>query len=208
MEGFSWFDLVTAGLILILAIKGVINGFIKEVFGLVGIVGGIFLASRFAQTAGTWIDANLFEFGNKSSLFLVGFLAVLIVFWLSCLFLGYVFSKLISMSGLGVVNMIGGFIVGGAKIFLVFSVLFVAVSNVGFIQDKLNSYLSKSIMYPIFIKAGTYIVNIKPKDIVIIGDEKDTNKTIIIEQNATVAKKVVEKLENNETNKTLKMEKQ
>lgn len=175
MEQFAWFDLITLGLILILAIKGVINGFIKEVFGLVGIVGGIYLATRFASQAGVWINTNLFTFGNESSMFLIGFLGVLIGFWIVALIVGVMFSKLVDLSGLGFVNRLLGFIVGGAKIFLIFSVIFVAISHVEFIQDNLNKYLKNSKMYPIFVKAGTYIIDIKPDSLPSFASPKQDN---------------------------------
>lgn len=162
MEQFAWFDIITLGLILILALKGVINGFIKEVFGLIGIVGGIYLATRFASQAGLWINTNLFTFGNESSMFLIGFLSILIVFWILALMVGLMFSKLIDLSGLNFVNRFLGFIIGGAKVFLILAVIFVAVSHIGFVQDNLNKYLKNSIMYPIFVKAGTYIIDLKP----------------------------------------------
>lgn len=158
MEQFSWFDIITLSLIALLAIKGIINGFIKEVFGLVGIIGGIYIASRYANVAGEWIDANLFAFANKGSLFLIGFIALLIAVWLLSIFLGYAFAKMLSMSGLGALDKLAGFVVGGAKVFLVFSVLFVTISNINFIQENLNKYLKNSFMYPIFIQAGEYIV--------------------------------------------------
>ena len=51
MENISIFDIISLSLIFILGIKGVINGFIKEVFGLVGIVGGIFTATEASAIA-------------------------------------------------------------------------------------------------------------------------------------------------------------
>ncbi len=162
MENFVWFDVITLGLISILAIKGIVNGFVRELFGLVGIIGGIYLASRFATKAGDWISANIFAIDNKSALFITGFIAILLIFWIISIFLGLIFAKMLSLSGLGIVDKIAGFIVGGAKIFFVLSVLFLALSNVGFIQEKLNQYLKGSFMYPSFIKTGSFIVNIKP----------------------------------------------
>ncbi len=162
MEKFVWFDLITLGLICLLAIKGVINGFIKEVFGLVGIVGGVYVASRFATKAGEWISVNILVIENKSALFIAGFLAVLIGFWILSILIGMVLSKMLTLSGLNTVDKLAGFIVGGAKIFFVLSILFLALSNVGFIQERLNQYLKGSFMYPSFIKTGSFIVNMKP----------------------------------------------
>jgi len=86
MENVSIFDIISLSLILILGIKGVINGFIKEVAGLVGIIGGVFVASRFAQEAGTFIDTNIYHIQNSASLYLIGFVCVLVIFWLLSIF--------------------------------------------------------------------------------------------------------------------------
>ncbi len=181
MEQFAWIDIITLGLILILAVKGVINGLIKEVFGLIGIIGGIYLATRYADMAGVWINKNLFTFGNESSMYLIGFLSVLVGFWIISLILGALFAKLIKLSGLGFLDKFLGFLVGGAKIFLIFSVIFVAVSHVEFVQEKLNKYLKNSVMYPIFVKTGTYIINMKPNKLPSFAIPKEGNKSISIE---------------------------
>lgn len=190
MEQFSWFDIITLGLIAILAIKGIINGFIKEVFGLIGIIGGIYIASRYASQAGEWIDANLFAFTNKGSLFLIGFLALLIAVWILSIFLGYIFSKMLSLSGLGALDKLAGFVVGGAKVFLVFSILFVTVSNINFVQENLNKFLKNSFMYPIFIQAGNYIVTANQNKVPSLEKIKNIDintsaKSIVSEVNST-----------------------
>ena len=48
MNSFSYFDLVVGLLIVLVGLKGIVNGFIREVFGLIGIVGGVFIASVYA----------------------------------------------------------------------------------------------------------------------------------------------------------------
>ena len=158
MENVSIFDVISLSLILILGIKGVINGFIKEVFGLIGIVGGIFIASRFAKDMGIFIDTNIYQMGNSATLYLVGFISVLLLFWMLSLFIGYILESLIKMSGLGAIDKLGGFAVGCAKIFLVFSIFAVTLSNIEFIKNKADEYMKDSFMYPIFIETGNYIV--------------------------------------------------
>lgn len=177
MENIALFDIVTIALILILGIKGIINGFVKEVFGLLGIIGGIYLASRYATEAGTLISNHLYKFGNQASLYLFGFIAVLISIWLLCIFLGYVFAQLLSMSGLGALDKLAGFVVGSMKIFLVFSVLTVTLTNIEFIKSRIEPYMVKSIMYPIFDKAGNYIVKLDTKNMLdsVSSAKQETN---------------------------------
>ncbi len=179
IENYSLFDIISLSLILILGIKGIINGFIKEVFGLIGIVGGIYLASRFAQTAGEFIDNSLYAFENKASLYLMGFIAILIIFWLSSIFVGFILAHILKMSGLGGLDKLAGFIVGGLKVFLVFSVLVIALNNIAFIKSRIQSYTSKSFMYPIFLKTGKYIIKLDTRDIVKnVVNQKDKNSSI------------------------------
>ena len=184
MENIVWFDLITLGLVLLLGIKGIINGFIKEVFGLVGIIGGIYIASRYAETAGDFINTNLYAFDNKASLFLIGFVALLIIFWLLSVFIGFLIEKLLAASGLGILDKLLGFIVGSAKIFLIFSVLLVTLSNIKFVQEKIDSYLSNSFMYPIFMATGEYIVKMEPKK---IGADIEATIEKATEQNTSTA---------------------
>ncbi len=99
MENISIFDIISISLIFILGIKGVINGFIKELFGLIGIIGGIFVASRFAQKAGEMISANIYKLDSSATVYLVGFIVVLIIFWILSLFVGHLLEGLIKMSG-------------------------------------------------------------------------------------------------------------
>lgn len=173
MQDISWIDTITIALILLLALRGAFNGFVKEFFGLLGLIGGIFLASKYAKDAGVWLDANIFSLHNDASLFPIGFVSVLASFWILCIIVGVIVSKLLSLSGLGWLNRIIGFFVGGAKIFLIFSVLFVTISNIQFVQLKLQKYLNNSFMYPIYIKTGAYIVTINPEYV-----QKITNKNI------------------------------
>ncbi len=166
MENISLFDIISLALILILGIKGIINGFIKEAFGLIGIVGGIFLASRYAQDAGEIVQNNFYNFENKASLYLIGFISVLILFWLLCIFLGFIIAHLLKMSGLGALDKLAGFFVGSLKIFLVFSILAIALSNIAFIKSRTDKYMNKSFMYPIFIEVGRYIVKLDTSHII------------------------------------------
>jgi len=160
MMDFNYFDVTIAAIVLILGIKGFMQGFIKEVFGLVGLVGGVYFASRLSGTAATFIDTNFLHLENASLLKLIGFLAILILIWLGATILGSILSKLTSESGLGFLNRLFGFIAGGGKYFLIFALIVTALSNVTLVKENLEEYVNDSVLYPFLKEAGSYIINL------------------------------------------------
>ena len=162
MIDFNYFDIIIATIVLLLGIKGFMNGFIKEVFGLVGLIGGVYFASRLADTAGAFIDKNFFHLENIGLLKLIGFLAILTIVWLGTTILGTIFSKLTSASGLGFLNRLFGFIVGGGKYFLIFALIVTALSNISLVKNNLEKYVKDSVLYPYLKEAGSYLINLDP----------------------------------------------
>ncbi len=160
MIDFNYFDVTISAIVLILGIKGFINGFIKEVFGLVGIVGGVYFASRLAQTAAIFIDENFLHLENPTLLKLIGFLAILVSIWLGATLLGALLSKMTSLSGLGFLNRLFGFIAGGGKYFIIFSLIVTALSNVALVKDNLEAKLKDSMLYPYLKQTGSRLINI------------------------------------------------
>jgi len=160
MMDFNYFDVTISAIVLILGIKGFMQGFIKEVFGLLGLVGGVYFASRLSDKAATFIDTNFLHLENASLLQLIGFLAILIVIWFSATILGSIFSKLTSESGLGFLNRLFGFIAGGGKYFLIFALIVTALSNVTLVKDNLEKYVNDSVLYPYLKEAGSYLINL------------------------------------------------
>ena len=160
MMDFNYFDVTIAAIVLILGIKGFMQGFIKEVFGLLGLVAGVYFASRLSETAASFIDTNFLHLENASLLRLIGFLAILLVIWTGATILGAIFSKLTSESGLGFINRLFGFIAGGGKYFLIFALIVTALSNVTLVKDNLEKYVNDSVLYPYLKEAGSYLINL------------------------------------------------
>ncbi len=157
---FNYFDVTIGAIVLILGIKGFIGGFIKEVFGLLGLVAGVYFASRFAETAAKVIDTNFLHLENTSLLKLIGFLAILTIIWLGATLLGSLFSKLSDASGLGFLNRLFGFIAGGGKYFIIFALIVTALSNVALIKDNLEKYVKESVLYPYLKATGSYLIDL------------------------------------------------
>jgi len=162
MVDFNYFDVTISAIVLILGIKGFMNGFIKEIFGLAGLVAGVYFGSRFADTAATFINDNFLQMQNPTLLKLLGFLAVLIIVWLGATLLGSILSKLSSVSGLSFINRLFGFIAGGGKYFIIFALIVTALSNVTLVKENLGKYVKNSVLYPYLVEVGSKIIHLDP----------------------------------------------
>ncbi len=159
MQDISIFDIVIVSVTVLLGLKGLFRGFIKEVFGLIGIVGGIFVASRAATDIGEYISP-LLALENESSIKLVGFIAGLIGFWVVMYIVGLILSKMSSMSGLGIIDRTFGFIFGAGKVFLIVSIIIYALSQVKVFKDKLETNFADTYSYPLLVEVGAYIIKL------------------------------------------------
>ena len=182
MMDFNYFDVTISAIILILGIKGFMQGFIKEIFGLLGLVGGVYFASRLSDKAAAYIEANFLQLDNASLLKLIGFLAILIIIWGAATMLGSLLSKLTSESGLGFLNRLFGFVAGGGKYFLIFALIVTALSNVTLVKDNLEKYVSDSMLYPYLKEAGSYLINLDTSD---IGLSVSESTEVVTDTNAT-----------------------
>ena len=178
MTDFNYFDVTIASIVLLLGIKGFMNGFVKEAFGLLGLIGGVYFASRQAEVAGDFIHLNFLPLDNPSLLKLIGFLAILIAVWLSVTLIGAIISKLTNASGLGFFNRLLGFIAGGGKYFLVFALIVTALSNVKLFKDNVEKYVTDSILYPHLKETGAYIINLDASGLHLgLKTSKETSST-------------------------------
>ena len=170
---YSYFDIVVSVIILFLGLKGILNGFFKELFGLLGIVGGIFIASRVGDDVGQYLSDLIFNFDSHAAITFTGFLVTLAIFWLFMVLIGLIFKKLSSIAGLGIFDRILGFAFGASKFFLIASVIAFATYNVKAMRSTIDSAMQNSIMFPILVKTGDVIMQIDPIDI-----SDDINVTI------------------------------
>lgn len=161
----NYFDIIAGSIILLLGLKGIFNGFFKELFGLIGIVGGIFIASRIGNEVGAYLSKLIFHFSNNAAADFTGFIVTLALFWLVMIMLGYLFKKLSSMSGLGIIDRIFGFVFGASKFFLIAAIIAFAVNNVQALKPTLDTTMKSSKLFPVLVETGGYIMKIDPADL-------------------------------------------
>lgn len=165
MNTLHYFDITVGVIIVLLGLKGVLNGFFKELFGLVGVIGGIFVASRIGDDVGEFVNNLLFHFTNHSAVSFTGFLVTFAVFWTVMILIGSLFKSMSNASGLGAVDKFFGFVVGSGKFFLIAAVIFFAVNNIKAVHKNLAPLMETSILYPILVETGEYIMKIDPTEV-------------------------------------------
>ena len=193
MENINYFDVIIFTLVALLGLKGLLRGFIKEFFALVGIVGGVFIASRFASTTGE-IVASIIPIESNNTMVLVGFVLSLVLFWFLSYIIGLIVSKAFSLSGLGIFDRFLGFVFGAGKVFLLFAIITYAISQVDVVNEKLSNVTSGSIAYPLLKQTGGYIVKLDTEKL----QSKISDKTedILNKSKEIVDDIVVEKIKN------------
>ena len=169
----NYFDIIVSLIVLFLGLKGIINGFFKELFALLGIIGGIFVASRVGDRVGQYVSDLIFKFENNAAISFTGFLVTLAIFWLFMVGIGIIFKKLSSMSGLGIFDRILGFVFGAGKFFLIAAVIAYATYSVKAMKGTIDSASKNSFIFPILVKTGSIIMKLDPVEI-----SNDINKTI------------------------------
>jgi len=125
----------------------------------VGIVGGVYIASRLSGDTGKIIN-NIFPMENENTILLAGFVVSLIIFWIIAYLLGAVLEKVFKLSGLGIFDRLFGFAFGAGKIFLLFAIIAYAMSQVKMINDNLQPRLETSVVFPILKDTGSYIIKL------------------------------------------------
>ncbi len=160
MADFSYFDLIIGALVILLAIRGIINGFIREISGLLGIVVGVYVGSLYSKEVGQWISSNVYTFENPSAISLIGFLVLLVLIWVGVLILSKILQKLVKNTHFGVLNSILGFCFGGLKIFIVLAIIFYALSSITLVKVFMDQYTHNSFLYPAMMSTGSVIIKL------------------------------------------------
>lgn len=157
MDFANYFDIVIVTIIIILALKGLFSGFIREVCSVIGIVGGVLLASRFNVDLSLWINSFL-KLESQTLLNLIGFMIILGAVWILSLVLAEVVVRFAKFMKLGKLDKILGVFVAGIKIFLILSIILFTFSRINFLSNFTGKLQDSSFCYPIMIKVGDFIV--------------------------------------------------
>ncbi len=124
----NWIDLIIVVLLILALVTGFINGFVKEVASLAGLILGIWGAIKFSS----FTAAKLYDWFDMTGQY-VGIIAFIITFGIIVViihFIGILADKLVDAVSLGFLNRILGIVFGLFKTVLILSVVFVILNAI------------------------------------------------------------------------------
>lgn len=107
----NMFDLIVLVVIVLLILRGLWKGLIRQVVGLAGVVTGYMIAMHFY---GPFASRYLKGFTPATG-HIIAFLGVFIGCIIAASIVGWIIGRLMNVAGLGILNRIGGAVLGGAK---------------------------------------------------------------------------------------------
>jgi len=117
----NFLDLIIGLPIVLLAISGFRNGFIKEIASLVALVAGLYFAIYFSDLVADWL-LNYFDISHRW-LFIVAFILTFVVVVLVVSLIGKMLSKIAALAALGFLNRFIGMLFGILKGIVIMSAL-------------------------------------------------------------------------------------
>ena len=173
---FQIIDMVIIGIILFLAIKGLVNGFSTELFNFFGLIGGIAVAARTNNMVGDLIvKQNILPEALLQYQKVIGFIAVFILIWVIFNLVSSLFSTFTSEE-IGVLSRIFGYIVGVARYAFIFSLIIFGFNNAKFLKEKFSKYTENSQIFVPMSIIGEKLLN---------KVSTDNNETVSTESNST-----------------------
>jgi uncharacterized membrane protein required for colicin V production len=202
MIDFNSVDIIIAGLILFLSLKGLVNGFTKELFNFIGLIVGIAVAARMNITVGQFISENIFPIENDPALRMVGFVTVLVAIWvISTLFSSIIDS--VSSDEVGFFSRILGYILTILRYVAIFSIILVSVKNVDLISKKLEVYSQDSKMMSSLNEIGNKLLNREEEEPIKENNETKNENHKIRTEKINLKNYDIESNQTNENNQTL-----
>lgn len=176
---FHIVDMVIVGLVLFLAIKGLVNGFSKELFNFLGLIGGIAVAARTHEMVGELIaKQDILPTIAVDYQKVIGFVVVFLIVWILFNILSSIVANF-SSDETGVISRIFGYIIGVARYGFIFALIIFGINNANFLKEKLAKYYEGSELFNPMVMVGEKLLNRE-------NNQTTTEANTTIESNATV----------------------
>lgn len=186
--GFHIVDIVIVALVAFLAIKGLVNGFSKELLNFITVVVGVTLAARY--------NIAIVDLINKEQLVptipdqfakIVGFILIILSIWLLIGLISSVVSRFTNGPS-GILSRVSGYILSAARYVFIFSLIIFGVSQSDFFAKSATKFTTETQLFQPMSEIGMKILNVDLNETITetIKEQLDANKSETKDVNITV----------------------
>ncbi len=161
MDKFSYIDIGIIVLLILLSLKGIWQGIIRGLASFLGILLGIFFASRFYDGLGEWFAINIYNLGSPELNALVGFVIIITLIWAGFLLLGEILFRMVRFTPLVSVDAALGLAFGFCKAFLLLSIIVFGISQITWLKNFSQNVEQNSSIFPMMKNLSIKIMNLE-----------------------------------------------
>lgn len=185
----NFLDLIILLPIAYLAYRGFVNGFIREVFGILGIVLAVYITFEYMGTV-SGIVAPYVENRDRATIVtgIILFIGVIALVQ----FAGIALEKFFEAAHLGIINQLSGMVFGALKMAIFISAILLLLAGVGIPSEETTS---NSASYPVVISVAPTTFDIVASIIPGTDDFIETIERTIQENNSIRDLPIFEKLD-------------
>ena len=180
--GFHILDVIIVGLIAFLAIKGLVNGFTKELLNFITIVGGVLLAARYNEKVVALINEQQILPITIPDDFtkLVGFIVIVISMWIVIGFISSIITRVTSDVS-GFFSRLIGYLLSAARYLFIFTLIIFGISQSNFFKESATKFKTETQLFEPMTQIGAKILNID-----LNTTEEENNSSNLTDINLTI----------------------
>lgn len=147
-------DIVLAVIACFFCVRGLIRGFIMEISGIVGLIGGFIFANNYYMA----LTPHIQGFVSESWRDIVAYISIFICVMLFCAIIAMILRKILQAIGGGIIDRLGGFIAGSAKALILCSIIVLLLYK--FIPTM--NFVAQSLVAPYVARIAEYLLQFVP----------------------------------------------
>lgn len=162
METKHYVDIAVIIIVAVLGLRGLKNGLIHEIMGVLGVVLGIYFASKYCIDGARYIELVGLSFENRHILLMFAFILILALVWIGFLVLGVIVARfVVILPEIAIINYFGGYVFSALKYFVILCVVVYGLTQVGFLKDPIKELTEGTRSYPIMYEVAEKIMSIE-----------------------------------------------
>lgn len=162
METKHYVDIAVIIIVAVLGLRGLKNGLIHEIMGVLGVVLGIYFASKYCIDGAKYIELAGLSFENRHILLMLAFILILALVWIGFIVLGVIISRfVVILPEIAIINYFGGYVFSALKYFVILCVVVYGLTQVGFLKDPIKELTEGTRSYPIMYEVAEKIMSIE-----------------------------------------------